>query len=44
MTVSDKILGVIALVCFSAATIGWPKIPLNLVALGLALLTAAWLF
>lgn len=44
MTISDYVLGVVALVCFGSAAIGWPASRLNLIALGLALLTAAWLF
>jgi len=44
MTISDYVLGLIALICFASAAIGWPKTPFNLVALGLAFITAAYLF
>ena len=44
MTISDYVLGLIAFVCFLATAIGWPKLPYNLLAFGLACLTAAWLF
>jgi len=44
MTISDYVLGVVALVCFASAAFNWPKVPVNLVALGLACLTAAYLF
>lgn len=44
MTISDYVLGLVALVCFVAAAIGWPSSRLNLVACGLACLTAAYLF
>jgi len=44
MTISDYVLGVVALVCFVSAAVGWPKSRVNLIALGLACLTAAYLF
>lgn len=44
MTISDYVLGVVALICFVSAAVGWPKSRVNLIALGLACLTAAYLF
>lgn len=44
MTISDYVLGVCALVCFLAAAFDWPRVRVNLIALGLACLTAAYLF
>ena len=44
MTISDYVLGLIALACFVSAAIGWPNTRLNLVATGLAFITAAYLF
>lgn len=44
MTISDYALGFVALLCFVAAAVGWPATRINLIAAGLACLTAAYLF